>query len=201
MLLKNVDNQEKQVKKSTNGNRRYSMLLLALLFIGMGTYGTYAYFTDSTSVDGNIKLSTGTVSFAEIQDTEWVYTPVTGKENKKILPFGSEYDFSNVQPGDKFTKTATVTYTGSLDGVLTINQASLPKTGGLDYTIKVNGNAISPNDSSTVVSKDDPFEVTLEATVPLGEEEKYHETEGRNKNNGSIIELSEAVTFTVEQNK
>lgn len=32
-----------------NGHRRYSLLLLALLFIGFASYGTYAYFTSSTS--------------------------------------------------------------------------------------------------------------------------------------------------------
>lgn len=31
-----------------NGHRRYSLLLLALLFIGFASYGTYAYFSNST---------------------------------------------------------------------------------------------------------------------------------------------------------
>ncbi|OUN49137.1 hypothetical protein [Enterococcus cecorum] len=35
--------------RKENGHRRYSLLLLALLFIGFATYGTYAYFTSSTS--------------------------------------------------------------------------------------------------------------------------------------------------------
>lgn len=35
--------------RKENGHRRYSLLLLALLFIGFASYGTYAYFTSSTS--------------------------------------------------------------------------------------------------------------------------------------------------------
>lgn len=34
--------------RKEKGHRRYSLLLLALLFIGFATYGTYAYFSSST---------------------------------------------------------------------------------------------------------------------------------------------------------
>lgn len=34
--------------RKENGHRRYSLLLLALLFIGFASYGTYAYFSNST---------------------------------------------------------------------------------------------------------------------------------------------------------
>lgn len=41
-----------------NGQRRYSLLLLALLFIGFASYGTYAYFTSSTRTQhGQLKLN------------------------------------------------------------------------------------------------------------------------------------------------
>ncbi|EOT40337.1 hypothetical protein [Enterococcus columbae] len=41
-----------------NAHRRYSLLLLALLFIGFATYGTYAYFTSSTSTTkGHLTLN------------------------------------------------------------------------------------------------------------------------------------------------
>ncbi len=44
--------------RKENGHRRYSLLLLALLFIGFATYGTYAYFTSSTSTDhGELTLN------------------------------------------------------------------------------------------------------------------------------------------------
>lgn len=52
---------EKMLGKESNkkkAHRRYSMLLLALLFIGFATYGTYAYFTSSTSTTkGNLTLN------------------------------------------------------------------------------------------------------------------------------------------------
>ena len=43
--------------RKEKGHRRYSLLLLALLFIGFASYGTYAVFTGSRSADTNIDLS------------------------------------------------------------------------------------------------------------------------------------------------
>ena len=47
---------EKENRKE-KGHRRYSLLLLALLFIGFASYGTYAVFTGSRSANTNIDLS------------------------------------------------------------------------------------------------------------------------------------------------
>ena len=44
--------------RKENGHRRYSLLLLALLFIGFASYGTYAYFTTSTGTQhGHLTLN------------------------------------------------------------------------------------------------------------------------------------------------
>lgn len=44
--------------RKEKGHRRYSLLLLALLFIGFASYGTYAYFTSSTSTSkGHLTLN------------------------------------------------------------------------------------------------------------------------------------------------
>ena len=44
--------------RKENGHRRYSLLLLALLFIGFASYGTYAYFTSSTlTTHGQLTLN------------------------------------------------------------------------------------------------------------------------------------------------
>ena len=43
--------------RKEKGHRRYSLLLLALLFIGFASYGTYAVFTGSRSANTNIDLS------------------------------------------------------------------------------------------------------------------------------------------------
>lgn len=185
MLLQNMNNQENQ--KKHNGNRRYSILLLALLFIGMATYGTYAYFTDSTSVSGNIELKTGTVKFSEVQVGEWT----SQRTNDKGVAF------SNVQPGDVFTKTATVEYTGSLDGFVTVNQFTKEEfKKGLDYKILVDGKEIDPEKKIPVGKDKKTFTVSLEVTIPLLEEEY---TEERQNMVFNLNELADAVTFSVEQ--
>ena len=43
--------------RKEKGHRRYSLLLLALLFIGFASYGTYAVFTGSKTANTNIDLS------------------------------------------------------------------------------------------------------------------------------------------------
>lgn len=52
MLTNNLSrvSKEKQINGKKNTQRRYSLLLLILLFIGFATYGTYSYFTTSTSL-------------------------------------------------------------------------------------------------------------------------------------------------------
>lgn len=56
-----MSTKEKMLGKESNNkkaHRHYSLLLLALLFIGFATYGTYAYFTSSTSTNkGHLTLN------------------------------------------------------------------------------------------------------------------------------------------------
>lgn len=56
-----MSTKEKMLGKESNNkkaHRRYSLLLLALLFIGFATYGTYAYFTSSASTTkGHLTLN------------------------------------------------------------------------------------------------------------------------------------------------
>lgn len=54
--LASSNTQDEQAKR----RRRYSLLLLLLLFIGFATYGTYSYFTTSTSLaKAKVKLDDG----------------------------------------------------------------------------------------------------------------------------------------------
>lgn len=54
--LASGNTQDEQAKR----RRRYSLLLLLLLFIGFATYGTYSYFTTSTSLaKAKVKLDDG----------------------------------------------------------------------------------------------------------------------------------------------
>ncbi|MGI6155662.1 MAG: hypothetical protein ACOYEB_06915 [Enterococcus lemanii] len=199
MFKQNKDNQKNEVRNQ--GNRRYSMLLMALLFIGMATYGTYAYFTDSTSVNGNIKLTTGTVRLEQLdaERTQWEYAGVNGK----ISPKSRELAFDNVQPGDKFTKTVKVKYTGSLNAEVTTtikdDYKNLASAAGITLDIQVNGK------ENGEIAPDTTFTVTLTAELPLGKEEKHSDTTG-NRNNATatdkVFELdkfTDAVTISVRQ--
>ena len=200
MLLENIDNQKNE--KNHQGNRRYSILLLALLFIGMATYGTYAYFTDSTSVDGNIKLTTGTVSFGEIAKGEWVYKQ---NGNDKIITTDVG-EFEKVQPGDAFEKTVEVKYTGTLDGIMDITVKQFTDNGmieGLNYEVLVTGDKVTDGHEGIKVEKEDTFAVTLKVTLPLEEDLKESHSGDDNRNNEektiNLDKLAEAVTFTVKQ--
>lgn len=203
MFKKNVDNQKNEVRN--HGNRRYTMLLLALLFIGTATYGTYAYFTDSTSVNGNIKLKLGTVNLGEATTkTEWTYVGYGNGQNgqiNKIQTNDAAFDFVNVQPGDQFTKEVTVSYEGTLDGTIEIENTYTDQT-GLTLEAKVNNQAGALDSAITTVSPGEKFTVTLTATVPVGEAESFGND--RNIAGGTTIDLTalaEAVTITATQNK
>lgn len=198
MLLNNMNNQENQ--KKHNGNRRYSILLLALLFIGMATYGTYAYFTDSTSVNGNIKLTTGTVSLEQSKE-KWKYNK---NGNTAIDQQESELAFNNVQPGDSFTKIVTVQYKGSLDGTVTVNPFTPDQNSeGIDFKIKVDGTDVTENGVKRPVAKGETFTVTLTATLPMGDEESHSSGEiNRNNQENKVIDLTSlenAVEISVVQ--
>lgn len=200
MFKQNKDNQKNEVRNQ--GNRRYTMLLLALLFIGTATYGTYAYFTDSTSVNGNIQLKTGTVSLGQENgdNTEWKYSGV----NELISQKTSALAFTNVQPGDEFTKTVTVKYTGSLNALVTTtiqkDYQALASAAGIELDIKVEGK------ESGEIAPNDTFTVTLTAKLPLEGEEKYSDIQS-NRNNGkegsrkefNLSDFTDAVTISVKQ--
>lgn len=184
-----------------NGGRRYSILLLALLFIGFASYGTYAYFTDSTSVDGDIKLSTGTISLGDAKTEGWQYVPADGNENTERQ--GS----TNLQPGDYFEKSVTVSYTGSLDAAMTA--AVNDKVGadvtakGFSYSASIDDTEVAAGNTSAsvTVKPAETVKVTLKVGVPeRAEAEVYADAAGRNMAGGiSLDEIADAVTITVDQ--
>lgn len=205
MFKQNKDNQKNEVRNQ--GNRRYSMLLMALLFIGMATYGTYAYFTDSTSVDGSIKLKLGTVELGDATTTpeEWTYVGYESGENAKINEIQTndkKFDFVNVQPGDKFTKEVTVQYTGTLDAVIEITNEYEDENGKLTLQAIVKNEDGEEDADIKTVSPGEVFTVILTATVPIEDKEIFGN--GRNTGGGTTIDLTaltEAVTITATQNK
>lgn len=54
--------------RKEKGHRRYSLLLLALLFIGFASYGTYAYFSSSTSTENGQLTLNGLDSSYEVDE-------------------------------------------------------------------------------------------------------------------------------------
>lgn len=188
MFMENKDNQKNEtigVKKK--GNRRYSMLLLALLFIGTATYGTYAYFTDSTSVDGSIKLSTGTVSLSQINSTEWVYEG----EGKNTL---IENTYENLQPGDGFKKTVEIKYLGTLNATIAQKTAEIASVEGFSYTIEFKNEQGEEFDFTKKITPNTVINVIFTAKVNDTKEKQ-------NTNQLDLDSLTDAVTLTVEQLK
>lgn len=185
MFKQNKDNQKNEVRNQ--GNRRYSMLLMALLFIGMATYGTYAYFTDSKSVDGSIKLSTGTVSLSQIESTEWVYE---GEEKNALI----ENTYENLQPGDGFKKTVKIKYIGTLNATIDQKTADIASEDGFSYTIEFENEQGEKFDFTEEITKDTVINVIFTAKVNDTKEEQ-------NTNQLDLASLKNAVTLTVEQLK
>lgn len=208
----------KQQKSEGNAKRksnRYSILMLALIFIGFATYGTYAYFTDSTSIGADIKLSTGTVSLGQESSSDWKYQPLTGRaKNVKIVKSNTSNTFSNLQPGDSYVMTKTVEYTGSLDAEVSYQDSTKVyddvKAKGFDLAIsvvKLNSDQTTTNlHGKTVdINPKEKIAVTFTVSVPINDTEKYNMDTGSylQRNNGktslNLAEIGDAVTITVNQ--
>lgn len=215
--------EQKSQKDTNRKNRKYSILLLALLFIGVATYGTYAYFTDSKSVDGQLALTKGQVSLGE-EHSDWTYKGNTGsgddyaslKTDNKPLSLKNDNisaqtgsSFSNVLPGDTFKTTITVSYTGSVDatGTLALNTNGISKA--IDYVVLFNNGGeneqlssapetinFSANDEATK-----KLTFTLIVHVPYNSDAENFAAEGRNNGstNSFLDSLTGAITVNVQQ--
>ena len=93
---------EKMLGKESNNkkaHRRYSLLLLALLFIGFATYGTYAYFSNSTSttkghltlngMNGDYQVGGGSGSNADTKTGDGVTNTDDTSNNTEYTPDNS----------------------------------------------------------------------------------------------------------------
>lgn len=202
MLLENMDNQKGQmaeVEKRGNGHRRYSLLMLALLFIGMATYGTYAYFTDSTNVDGQIELKTGTVSLGQATEADWVYGHTTAV-SENYAKKEEVNQFTNLQPGDFYTKTVEVAYTGSLDAKVTaeIKGETELKQDGFTYTVDLAG----LTDGKVLAAGDGEKKLTVTLTASVDYSEEPEKPGSRNRENApslNLLDVKDLVTITAEQ--
>ncbi len=105
--------------------KKLPILLGTLLIISVAAYGTRAYFSDSASQQANIELTLGDVEISTDKTKEWKYTPLlTGNnldtakaKNTKLGKTKSDDTmvYTNVRPGDSFTREYVIENTGSLD--------------------------------------------------------------------------------------
>lgn len=224
-----LKNSKEATANANHKNRKYSILLLALLFIGVATYGTYAYFTDSKSIDGQLTLTKGQVSLGE-EHSDWTYKGNTGsgddyaslKTDDKPLSLKNENisaqigsSFSNVLPGDTFKKEVTVEYTGTVTatGTVTvdptqlvgINYEVMATVGNTTYTIDENTSGDGTKSITTEdIKKGERVTITMIAQVPYNDyTEDFNTTTGTSRNNGNgenfLKQLQDAITVSVAQ--
>lgn len=215
----------KEAANTNHKNRKYSILLLALLFIGVATYGTYAYFTDSKSIDGQLTLTKGQVSLGE-SHSEWDYKGNTGEsedytslktddkklnfENKNISA-QSGISFSNVLPGDTFKKTITVSYKGSVDATGTITLNTNKISNKIGYTVLFNNGGenkqLNTDEEINFSAKEEDTKkltFTLIVHVPFeATEEDFNDKDSRNNDKSDdknfLEQLQDAITVSVAQ--
>lgn len=102
-----------------NKKKSLPLLLLALLMISVGAYGTRAYFSDSATQKGDIQIELGNVK-VEFTSEKWMYTGNNPdiKANEKKISTNSPIDLrsivKNARPGDTFTRKFTLKNSGSL---------------------------------------------------------------------------------------
>ncbi|MFL2133078.1 hypothetical protein [Desemzia sp. FAM 24101] len=106
-----------------NKIKKYYPLIVGLvLLISVAAYGTRAYFSDSTSQEAGIKLTLGDVKIKG-ESFNWVYNSKGINDNQLKDSKGnlidktkltSTADFTNVKPGDSFTKKFKFTNDSSL---------------------------------------------------------------------------------------
>lgn len=204
---------ENKVQNTKNEQKKnnFTILLFALLLIGMATYGTYAYFTDSTSIDSGLKLTTGTVNLENVKgdETPWVYShdeSVTD-DNSNYVSDESYNELNSVQPGDVVTKEFTVEYKGTSDAVVTIDDTVIEEAfaqSGFDlnltYATDADGKEVKKTDSEIEVKPEQKILVTAKVAVTNKEDESYSsEKDNRNNQTISLDNVANGITITAKQ--
>ncbi|MHC9001579.1 SipW-dependent-type signal peptide-containing protein [Enterococcus bulliens] len=190
-------NAEKRLGAS---RKKYSLLLVALLLIGVATYGTYAYFTDSKSVDSGLTLKNGTVTLGEFSDNDWSYKGNTkgGSYTQELkyknpnIQTNEGASFENVLPGDTFTKTIAIPYTGTAQADVTF-KTKVEKLNGLEYTFEVNDQTINEQ-NTLVVNSGDTLTFDLTVSVPYGDQ-----NDKRDQKSDFLANISKLITVTATQ--
>lgn len=137
-----------------NKKRLAILLLVGCLTIGGAAVSTYSWFTAKTQATANLIIKTGTLTTSISNDDKWV---LEDKTNSEITNKDAQNSFENVRPGDAFTKTVTVTNTGSLKQKLTFTTSttlpdSIKDIFDVEITGANNGN-LNPNGTIDVIIK------------------------------------------------
>lgn len=103
------------------------MLLAGTLMVG--AVGSYAWFTDQAKVNGDVKLTMGTLD-VKVIDANRGWT--VDDETSEILNKDNKKAFKNVRPGDTFSREFLVQNVGTLNQNVTVKLN--PEL--LDYEIK-----------------------------------------------------------------
>lgn len=91
------------------------MLLAGTLMVG--AVGSYAWFTDQAKVNGDIKLTMGTLD-VKVIDSERGWT--VEDETSEILNKDNRTAFKNVRPGDTFARDFLIQNVGTLKQNVTV---------------------------------------------------------------------------------
>ncbi|MEQ3467335.1 hypothetical protein ABM135_05785 [Enterococcus cecorum] len=125
--------------RKENGHRRYSLLLLALLFIGFASYGTYAYFTSSTSTTrGQLTLNGLNSSYDVDKD---------GIDNQNAGDGTSNTSDDNTNNDKEFNQDKSGNGAGTFEEVAEDNADNSTKFGEFPWVYVGNNGAVDVDSS------------------------------------------------------
>lgn len=146
----NVQKIKGVLKMKNNKKKSLPLLLLALLMISVGAYGTRAYFSDSKEQTGDIQIELGSVN-VEFTSEKWIYTgnnPDIEVNKAKIAP-NSQIELkstvNNARPGDTFTRKFTLKNTGTLTQKVVIQNTFNTDDKRYNLTVNPTGTPIVTN--------------------------------------------------------
>lgn len=112
-------------------NKTIAFMLAATLLVGGTFLGTKAWFTDTATVDNSLVVTMGSFDLVVTENSQEEGEQIGGWElvrtgDQESKPEGNvngtkNTNFTNIRPGDYFTKTYTIKNNGSLDQKLTID--------------------------------------------------------------------------------
>lgn len=122
----------------------YPLIVGLVLLISVAAYGTRAYFSDSTTQEAGIELRLGNVDIKG-DSSGWTYNSKGSNDNQLkdkdgTLVSGTKFNgietFTNVKPGDSFTKSFTFTNKSTLNSTFSFNENITNDNSGFPYNVE-----------------------------------------------------------------